>query len=141
MVELKMYFFIYRNCSSEETFFNHCNFKTNKTHLKTKPVCQAQSKITSLLDETNHRRSFMSADKVTMESILKNSDEMRKWSCEKVGHYLDEINLGQYKQVSGKYIFLNILFCLDTFKRNVRCFILTYWFIKKFFLLKIIKKM
>ena len=43
--------------------------------------------------------SFMSADKVTMEKILKNSDEMSKWSCHRVGQYLDEINLGQYKQV------------------------------------------
>ena len=41
----------------------------------------------------------MSADEITMETILENSNEMIKWSCERVGQYLDEINLGHYKQV------------------------------------------
>lgn len=48
----------------------------------------------------------MYADKDSMEYILKKSDEMSKWSCEKVGQYLDVNNLGQYKQVSKKYITL-----------------------------------
>ena len=42
----------------------------------------------------------MLADKDTKEKILKNSDEMIKWNGERVNQYLDEINLGQYKQVS-----------------------------------------
>ena len=61
---------------------------------------------TPLLSETNNRTSFMYADKDSMEYILKKSDEMSKWSCEKVGQYLDVNNLGQYKQVSKKYITL-----------------------------------
>ena len=63
-------------------------------------MSQATTKKASLLGDTNNRTSFMSTDKVTMETIMKNSDEMSKWSCEKVGLYLDEINLGQYKKVS-----------------------------------------
>ena len=72
--------------------------------LKTDPETRASLKNPSLVGENNNRSSFMSADKATVETILKNSDEMSKWSCEKVGQYLDEINLGQYKQVSLEYI-------------------------------------
>ena len=68
--------------------------------LETEPVSPTSTKNASLLGETKNMTSFMSADKDTMETILKNSDEMSKWSCERVGQYLDEINLGQYKQVS-----------------------------------------
>ena len=50
----------------------------------------------------------MCADKETKKTIMKNSDEMSIWSCEKVGQFLDEINLGQYKQVSKNlYLFVN----------------------------------
>ena len=42
----------------------------------------------------------MSADKVTIKTILKKSNEMSRWCFHRVGQYLDELNLGQYKQVS-----------------------------------------
>ena len=58
----------------------------------------------------------MSADKATIEIVLKNSDEMSKWSCERVSQYLDEINLGQYKQVRQIYFIPNTSFCLKFLK-------------------------
>ena len=96
----KHFFCICRNSSSEGPSFNSSNLLTDKTHHKNEPVSHTSTKNASLLGETNNMTSFMSADKVTMEMILKNSDEMSSWSCKTVGQYLDEINLGQYKQVS-----------------------------------------
>ena len=87
----------YRNSTSEGASLNSSNFPNNK-ELKTKPVSKTLTKNFSLLDETNNRTS--SSDKDTLERLMKNSDKMCTWSCEIVGQYLDEINLGQYKQVS-----------------------------------------
>ena len=42
----------------------------------------------------------MSDVKETNNEILKICEEMSRWSCKKVGQFLDEINLGQYKKVS-----------------------------------------
>jgi len=84
------------NSSLEGTSLNNSN---PLTQLQTKPNSKTSTKNTSLFGDINNRTSFMSADKVTMETILKNCDEMRKWSCEKVGQYLEEIILGQYKQI------------------------------------------
>ena len=42
----------------------------------------------------------MSDDKETKNEILKNCEEMSRWSCKRVGQFLDEINLRQYKKVS-----------------------------------------
>ena len=89
----------YRNSTSEGASLNSSNFPNNK-ELKTKPVSKALTKNSSLLDENNNRTSFLSSDKDTLERLMKNSDKMCTWSCEKVGQYLDEVNLGQYKQVS-----------------------------------------
>ena len=90
---------LYRNSSLEGVSFKNFNLQTDKKHHETEPVSHTSTKNASLLGETNNRTSFMSADKDTMETILKNSDEMSRWSCERVGQYLDEIDLGQYKQV------------------------------------------
>ena len=107
---------LYRNSTLEGASFNNSNLLTDKTHHKTEPVSHTSTKNASLPSETNNRTPFMSADKDTMETILKNSDEMSKWSCERVGQYLDEINLGQYKQVRQIYVTLNTPFCLKVLK-------------------------
>ena len=90
----------YRNFSSEDAYASNYNILLNGKQLQTEPVSKISTKVTSILGEINSRTLFMCADKDTKETILNNSDEMSKWSCDKVGQYLDEINLGQYKQVS-----------------------------------------
>ena len=93
----------YRNSSSEDAFASNYNILINDKQLKTKPVCNTSANVTSILGEINNRTLFMCADKDTKETILKNSDEMTKWSCNRVTQYLDEIILGQYKQVIWNY--------------------------------------
>ena len=107
---------LYRSSSLEGASFKNFNLQTDKTQLKTEAVSHTSTKNAPLLGNTNNRTSFMSADKVTMERILKNSDEMSKWSCHRVGQYLDEIDLGQYKQVRQIYFIPNTPFCLKLLK-------------------------
>ena len=64
------------------------------------PVSETSTKVASIMEEMFKGKSIKSADEVTMRTILKHVDEMNKWSCERVGQYLDEIELGQYKEVS-----------------------------------------
>ena len=46
------------------------------------------------------REPVMSENKETNDEIFKKCEEMSHWSCERVGQFLDEINLGKYKKVS-----------------------------------------
>jgi len=86
--------------SSEDSFFNSFSLvDTDKIEMKIEPISKTPTKNALMLGETKNRYSFTSADEVTMETILKHVDEMNKWSCERVGQYLDEIELGQYKQI------------------------------------------
>ena len=47
--------------------------------------------------------SHSEAEKLRIQNKMK---EMSQWSCERVGQYLEEIQLGQYKQVSLSFQFL-----------------------------------
>ena len=58
-----------------------------------------QSQIEDSQVPTFGRESVMSENKKTNDEIFKKCEEMSRWSCERVGQFLDEINLGKYKEV------------------------------------------
>ena len=112
-----MFFLIYRNSSLEGASLNNSN---PLIQFQTEPESKTSTKSDPLLGHINNRTSFKSADKVTIERIVKNSDEMSEWSCKRVGQYLDEINMGQYKQVNKIFISLIKLNCLETTYRKLK---------------------
>jgi len=88
------------NTVSDVVTLNQCNLiLSEKSPQSITPVSETSTKVASIMEEMFKGKSIKSADEVTMRTILKHVDEMNKWSCERVGQYLDEIELGQYKEI------------------------------------------